>query len=245
MPKPNGAGIALEEDVVTGHVPGVGRDLMEVHPSVLGVHHALGHAGGPGGRVDEEHVVGSVRPVGQVTNGGAWIGGLPVGVDHDVMAERATRGLQHRHQFGGRAAAVLRERDQGVGSGEAEEVAQLVVTGAVAEAHDRQARPLGRDEGDVDRDPVGEEDRNASSPGQPGAGEDARERRGPDVVVGPGGATAVSDQGGGVGPGSSPPGDHIAHRGVAPPPVGPVVGGDGGIGLHRILLLRRAPKACP
>ena len=54
-------------------------------------------------------------------------------------------------------------------------MAQLVVAGAVAEAHDGQAGALGGDEGDVDRDPVGEQDGDPRAPGQPGAGEHPRE----------------------------------------------------------------------
>ena len=73
-----------EEDVVGGERAGLGRQLVEVEPSVLGVQDALGQPRRARSRVDHEQVVGTQRPPGQEAGHRGRGGGLHRGsVDED------------------------------------------------------------------------------------------------------------------------------------------------------------------
>ena len=194
-PEPERRGDRAEEHVVAGHLAGLGRELVEVHPPVLGVHDALGHAGGARRRVDQEHVVGPVGAGRRVPRRlRAAIDGHTVVVDHHVVAERAAGLLQHRHEVGGGAAAVFGEGHEGLGAGEGEEVAELVVAGPVAEPDDGQARRARRR-----RTPRAPPRRRGAAP-RPGCPAGVRCRRAPPPArwrgrrTPPSGAPAVGDE---------------------------------------------------
>ena len=55
--------------------------------------------------------------------------------------------------------------DEGIGAGQGQEVADLVVARPVAETDDGETRALGGDERHVDRDAVGEQDRHPRAAG--------------------------------------------------------------------------------
>ena len=67
QPEPERRGEGAEEHVVGGEATGGGRELVEEHPAVLVVHHALGQPGGARRGVHEEEIVGSERPGGERT----------------------------------------------------------------------------------------------------------------------------------------------------------------------------------
>ena len=69
-PKPNGAGMALKKTSSSPKSPAARRELVEVEPPVLGVHHALRQAGGARGGVEQEERVG--------VGGGEAVGGRRV-----------------------------------------------------------------------------------------------------------------------------------------------------------------------
>jgi hypothetical protein len=223
-----------QEHVVTSHVAGLGRELVEVHPAVLRVHDALRHAGGARRRVDDEHVVGPIGAAGEVAHrrGGVDRDTLPV--DDHVVRERTARALQHRHELGRRPAPMLGQGEQRVGTGEGEQVADLVVARAMSETDDGEASSFRGHEGNVHRDSVGQQHREPGTSGQSGAGEHAGQSRRPVVVVGPGGTEAVGDDGVTVAAFLCPLRDGIPHGRVAPPPRSAVSGGDDGVGLHPV-----------
>ena len=68
-------------------------------------------------------------------------------------------GAERVDELGGRATAVLGQGDDPLGAGLAQDVADLRVTGAMAETHDRETGALGGDEDDVHRDAVGKQHR--------------------------------------------------------------------------------------
>ena len=136
-------GHRAEEHVVARHLPRRGRELMEEEPAVLVVQHALRHAGGAGRGVDDEEIVGAVRAAaaveGRVGRGIAVDGDAAACVagDHDVLRDGEAVGAERVDELGGRATAVLRQGDDPLGAGLAQDVADLRVTGAMAETHDR------------------------------------------------------------------------------------------------------------
>ncbi len=240
MPKPNGAGIALRKTSSVVMSPASAASWWKYIHRFCGVQHALRHAGGAGRRVDQEEVVGPVGAPGDVALGRA--ADRPARPSSSTTtwcssAHPAVRSTSTRSAVGRPRCSV--ERDQRVGAGEADEVADLVVAGPVPEPDDGEARPLRGDERDVDGDAVGEEDRHPRPSGEPGADQHAGERGRPLVVVGPGRAAAVGHDRIAGRSLTCPRRHRVADGGVAPPSGGAVLGGDSGIGRHRILLLRR------
>ena len=160
-----------EEDVVGGERAGLGRQLVEVEPSVLGVQHALGQPGRARGRVDHEQVVGTQRPPGQEAGRRGRSGRLDRG---SVDEDRRVREVQHvgnddvakpgqavdpqrRHQVVGGLPEEVLVGDQRGRPGARQEVAQLGPAGAGADPHHHQTGLLRGQEHCVHRRPVRED----------------------------------------------------------------------------------------
>ncbi len=160
-PEPERHGDDGQNNVVRRQVPVGDRFLVEVIPAVLGVHHALGQPGGPGRRIDQEHVVGS-----------EWVACLQRrrrGLEIQSQSPAALRQHHYRHGEGGgtrgRADRVIGARsiaDQHLRLRAVHDRGDLTGAGPRADADDDRPAALDGDEERVDggrvavpyRDPV-------------------------------------------------------------------------------------------
>ena len=169
-PNPNGAGSAPKNTSSAGHRAGRSRELVEVHPPVLVVHHdTSAYRSCPtwssGGRDRRRRTRGRRVPRRERR----CLGRRP-------RRRRLTTTCCARGSPSARSASTMASAGSPRCSCEvtmpdapvvAEDVAQLAVAGAVAEADDGETGALGGDEGDVHRDPVGEQHRDAAPAGSP------------------------------------------------------------------------------
>ena len=240
-----------EEDLVVAEVAGQRGQPVEVEPPVLGVHDALGQAGGARGGVQQEQGVGvrvgegslDLRPGSPF--GHPAVDDRAVDVDqHDAVDGRAERG-EVGHQLPGGTAAVLGDGDEDAGPGEREQMGDLAVAGPMADAHHHQPGPLDADERGVHAGAVGHEDGDPFTVGGVAGHQRPGEAVGRRVVLRPGEPGRPAHEGERVGSLGGPAAHEGAHGLVTPPPVGAVLGRLGGVGsdLHggppRTLSLQR------
>jgi hypothetical protein len=129
------SGQHAQEHLVVGEASGIGRESMEVEPTVLGVHHALGEPSGSGGGVQEEQTIGidgaqRSFEIDRCSIGNIGIDDPTIGADDQVALDGRTQVLGIGTDIGRTATMEIGRRDQCVGVGEGEQMGDLSITGS-------------------------------------------------------------------------------------------------------------------
>ncbi len=175
--EPERRGHRAQHNLVARQTTAAHRELMEVHPSVLRVHHTLRQPRRPRRRVDQEQIVRAHPPALQHlprhrrrcrhTVDENRIVGCRLEARHDDVGQRGGAMLAPaRDQLARVTTTMLGERHERGRIRTCEQVSDLAIARVCADADRSHARELRREQGRVHRSRVGEQHAHARALGE-------------------------------------------------------------------------------